>query len=148
LIAPLFRILLTLGALAWFPLIQPVLKAILESDSAIHGARNIAILVVSVLSTTSLLSSAVFLILWYLLLWSMLRWDTRRRVDRLLSRWKTADQPDSSLNLTMRTLEWIDELLEPVRQQRETAEQLAQRVEALRGELGEEAKSARPPRAN
>jgi hypothetical protein len=94
------------------------------------------------LSTTSLLSSAVFLILWYLLLWSMLRWDTRRRVDRLLSRWKTAEQPDSSLNLTMRTLEWIDELLEPVRQQRETAEQLAQRVEALRGELGEEAKSA------
>jgi hypothetical protein len=138
-IAPLFRVLLTIGALLWFPLVQPVLKAILESDSAIHGARNIAILIVSVLSTTSLLSSAVFLILWYLLLWSLLRWDTRRRVDRLLSRWKTADQPDSSLNLTTCMLEWIDDLLEPIRAQRATAQALAQRVETLQLELGEKA---------
>jgi len=139
LIAPLFRVLLTVGALLWFPLIQPVLKAILESDSAIHGVRNIAILIVSVLSTTSLLSSAVFLILWYLLLWSLLRWDTRRRVDRMLSRWKTADHPDSSLNLTTCMLEWMDDLLEPIRGQREVAERLAQRVEKVRAELGEKA---------
>jgi hypothetical protein len=130
------------GALLWFPLIQPVLKAVLESDSAIHGARNVGILVVSLLSTASLLSCAVFLILWYLLLWSLLRWDTRRRVDRLLARWKTADHPDSSLNLTTRVLEWIDDLLEPIRAQRVIAERLGQRVETLRGELGEEAKSA------
>jgi len=142
LIAPLFRMLLTVGALVWFPVLQPVLKAVLESDSAIHGARNVAILVVSVLSTSSLLSSAVFLILWYLLLWSLLRWDTRRRVDRLLSRWKTAYQPDLSLNLTTRVLEWIDDLAEPIRVQREITERLGQRVETLRGELGDGAKSA------
>jgi hypothetical protein len=142
LIAPLFRVLLTVGALVWFPLIQPVLKAVLESDSAIHGARNVGILIVSLLSTASLLSCAVFLILWYLLLWSLLRWDTRRRVDRLLARWKSADQPDSSLNLTTRVLEWIDDLLEPIRAQRLITERLGERVEALRGELGVEGRSA------
>lgn len=138
-IAPLFRVLLTVGALLWFPFIQPVLKAILESDLTISGVRDIAFLVVSVLSTASLLSNAVFLILWYLFLWAMLRWDTRRRVDRMLSRWKTADQPDSSLNLTTCTLQWIDDLLEPIGTQREVAEKLAQRVETLGAELGEKA---------
>jgi len=84
------------------------------------------------------LQNAVFLIIWYLLIWSLLRWSTRRRVDRLLSKWKKADDADDSLNLTTRALGWIDGLLEPIHRKRNAMEGLAKRVEMMRAELGEE----------
>ncbi len=114
-IAPLVRGLLTIGALLWFPFIQPVLHTILTAHSAIGTVRDIGILVVEVISAQSLLQNAIFLIIWYLLIWSLLRWGTRRRVDRLLMRWRSAEYADDSLNLTTRTLAWIDGLLEPIR---------------------------------
>jgi biopolymer transport protein ExbB/TolQ len=95
-----------------------------------------------VFSAASLLQNAVFLIIWYLLIWSLLRWSTRRRVDRLLSRWKKADNADDSLNLTTRALAWIDGLLSPIHHKREAMERLAERVEAMRAEFGEDVREA------
>jgi hypothetical protein len=141
-IAPLIRGLLTIGALLWFPFIQPVLHTILTAHSTIGTVRDVGILVVEVISAESLLKNAIFLIIWYLLIWSLLRWGTRRRVDRLLARWRSAEHADNSMNLTTRTLAWIDELLEPIMAARQTTEDLARRVEELRGKLGEQTKSA------
>jgi hypothetical protein len=141
-IAPLIRGLLTIGALLWFPFVQPVLQMILTSHSAFSTVRDAGILVVQVISAESLLKNAVFLIIWYLLIWSLLRWGTRRRVDKLLTRWRSAEYADDSLNLTTCTLAWIDELLEPIRTARQTTDDLAQRVEELRGELVKQAKNA------
>jgi hypothetical protein len=141
-IAPLFRFLLTIGALLWFPFIQPVLQILLNSKTVIGTARDVGILAVQVFSAASLLQNAVFLIIWYLLIWSLLRWSTRRRVDRLLSRWKRADNADDSLNLTTRALAWIDGLLSPIHHKREAMERLAERVEAMRAEFGEDVREA------
>jgi hypothetical protein len=141
-IAPLIRGLLTIGALLWFPFIQPVLHTIFTSHSAIGTVRDVGILAVEVISAESLLRNAIFLIIWYLLIWSLLRWETRRRVDRLLMRWRSAEYADDSLNLTTRTLAWIDELLEPIIAARQTTEDLAQRVEELRSAVGEQSKNA------
>jgi hypothetical protein len=137
-IAPVFRFLLTVGALLWFPFIQPVLQIILNSKSVIGTARDVGVLAVQVFSAASLLQNAVFLIIWYLLIWSLLRWSTRRRVDRLLSKWKKADDADDSLNLTTRTLAWIEGLLEPIHRKRNAMEGLAKKVETMQAELGEE----------
>jgi hypothetical protein len=141
-IAPLVRGLLTIGALLWFPFIQPVLHTIHNSHSAIGTVRDIGILAVEVISAESLLHNAIFLIIWYLLIWSLLRWGTRSRVDRLLIRWRSAAYADDSLNLTTRTLAWIDELLEPIRTARQTTDDLARRVEELRSELAAQKSAA------
>jgi hypothetical protein len=118
------------------------LHTILTSHSAIGTVRDVGILAVEVISAESLLRNAVFLTIWYLLIWSLLRWGTRRRVDRLLTRWRSAEDADDSLNLTTRTLAWIDELLEPIIAARQTTEDLAQRVEELRSAVGEQSKNA------
>ena len=141
-IAPLFRFLLTIGALLWFPFIQPVLQILLTGKSVIATARDVGILAVQVFSAASLLQNAVFLIIWYALIWSLLRWSTRRRVDRLLSRWKSAENADDSLNLTTRTLAWIEGLMEPIHRKRNAMEGLAKRVETMETELGEEVRDA------
>jgi hypothetical protein len=141
-IAPLVRLLLTVGALIWFPFVQPVLHAFLASNSALGTARDLGILAVEVFSAQSLLLNGVFLLLWYLLIGSLLKWSTRRRVDRLLSRWKSAEYADPSLNLSTTALQWMDDLLKPIRNSRETMERLSQRVAELEAELREDAKSA------
>jgi hypothetical protein len=104
--------------------------------------RDLGVLAVEVISADVLLKSAVFLLVWYLLIWSLLRWSTRARVDRLLARWKRADSPDDQLNLTTQSLAWLEALLDPIRRSRITAEDLANRVQALTTELAEESRSA------
>ena len=126
----------------WFPFIQPVLQILLNSKSVIGTARDVGILAVHVFSAASLLQNAVFLIIWYLLIWSLLRWRTRRRVDRLLSKWEKADDADDSLNLTTRALGWIDALLEPIHRKRNAMEGLAKRVETMKMEISEESRNA------
>jgi hypothetical protein len=141
-IAPFFRAVLTIGALLWFPLVQPVLHAVLASGSALGTLRDVGILAVEVFSAASLLKNAVFLILWYLLIWSLLRWRVKSRVQKLLMRWRSAEHADDSLNLTTRVLAWIDELLEPITTARETAQDLAARVEQLRAEFSAQKSAA------
>jgi GTPase Era involved in 16S rRNA processing len=134
-IAPLLRFTLTIGALLWFPFIQPILAEMLKSGSWTQKLPDAALLAVTIFSTPMLLQNAAFLLLWYLFLWGWLLWDTRRRVDRLLSRWMSAEQPDPSLNLTTQTLDWLEDLLEPIRAAHERLASLVTRIEVLKRQI-------------
>jgi hypothetical protein len=98
-IAPLIRWLLTIGAVLWFPLIQPVLEVILR-DGYIQSTKAAIVLAVQLLSSAYLLKSAGFLAIWFLFLWLVLRWDTYRKVAWLLTRWRTFDESsrDTGMN--------------------------------------------------
>ncbi|HEY7117955.1 MAG TPA: GTPase domain-containing protein [Tepidisphaeraceae bacterium] len=130
----LVRGILTIGALIWFPIVQPILQAALE-DTLGHSFRTIALAVVRALSVTALLQTLAFLALYYFLIWVIVRWDTSRRVDRQLQRWKTADSLDPTLSLPGQALEWLQGLQDPVREARERVEGLVKRAEELEGEL-------------
>ena len=135
------RWLLTIGAVLWFPFIQPVLHAALEAPDAIHDwpVRKVAALLVGVLGVNYLLTSAGFLALYFVALWVALRWNTQRKVARLVGSWRATTLPDPSLNLATQTLEWLDGLLAPLRQSRDRMESLAKRAEAARESLGKAA---------
>jgi GTPase Era involved in 16S rRNA processing len=130
---------LTVGALLWFAIVQPILHAALQPEPA-ATARAIALEIVNAISVTFLLKTLTFMILWFVIIWLIVRWDTARRVDRQLQRWKTSDTQDPGLSLPGQTLEWLGELVEPIRAARERLEGLVRRAEELEGEL--EAKAA------
>ena len=129
-----FRTLLTVGALLWFPIVQPILEASLQTGFT-RTTRELLLLIVQVMGTTYLLKNAVFLLIWYLVLWTLIRWNTQRRVNRLLARWRAADSRDPSVNLATATIEWIDGLVEPVRSARMRADAIVQRTEELRASV-------------
>jgi GTPase Era involved in 16S rRNA processing len=129
------RWLLTVGAVLWFPFIQPILHGILAAPGMLSSARALAMLTVEVLGVNYLLSSCGFLILYFVALWLALRWNTQRRVVRLLNSWQATTPSDPSLSLATQTLEWIEHLLAPLRQARERMESLASRAEAMRDTL-------------
>jgi hypothetical protein len=131
---PLVRWTLTVGAVLWFPIVQPVLEVILR-DTFVQSTRGALILAVQLLSATYLLKSAAFLSIWFLVLWLVLRWDTYRKVTRLLTRWGALDGRDATLNASSAALAWVDELLDPIRSAREREESLAKRAQAMRAEL-------------
>ena len=134
-VAPLFRWLLTVGALLWFPFVQPVLQGILAlpdlGRDMWSDGRKVAALVVGLLSGAALLRNATFLIIWFTLIWLWLRWGTQRRVGRLLSRWKSPDARDEALNLSAQAMRWMAGLLAPIRMVRERTEDVARRAKAL-----------------
>ncbi|HZL34568.1 MAG TPA: GTPase [Tepidisphaeraceae bacterium] len=132
-----FRWLLTIGALLWFPFIQPVLSVLLVSpDAGIwRHWRNAAGLLVSVLGVDYLLKSAGFLIIYYAALWLALRWNTQRQVGRLLGRWRATDFPDATVNLAAQTLLWIEDLTAPVAAVCERMTALAERAEAVKEKI-------------
>jgi hypothetical protein len=132
-VGTLVRWTLTVGALLWFPIVQPIVQAALEDT--LHSIKTIALAVVRALSVTALLQTLTFLALYYFIIWLVVRWDTGRRVDRQLHRWKTSDSTDPGLSLPGQTLEWLTNLLEPIRAARERVEGLVKRAEELRGEL-------------
>lgn len=136
--APL-RWLLTVGAVLWFPFIQPILHGVLAAPGMMHSLRAFAMLTVEVLGVNYLLSSCGFLILYFVALWLALRWNTQRRVVRLLNSWQAAAMSDPSLSLAAQTLEWIQHLLSPLRQARERMESLASRAEAMRDSISKAA---------
>jgi hypothetical protein len=129
-----FRTLLTVGALLWFPIVQPMLQALLQGGVT-RTTRELLLLAVQLLGTTYLLKNAVFLLIWFTVLWLLIRWNTQRRVNRLLTRWRGADTGDPSVNLAAATLEWIDGLIDPVRTARQRADALVERTEALRASI-------------
>jgi GTPase Era involved in 16S rRNA processing len=128
--APL-RWLLTIGALLWFPIVQPILQVMLTTKFE-QSSREIAGLIVSILSGTALLKNVSFLAMWFLVIWLALRWNTQRCVAKLLSKWKSANYPDRSLNLTRETLEWMAGLVDPIRRSRERVESLVQRAKSFK----------------
>jgi hypothetical protein len=135
-IAPLFRWLLTIGALLWFPLVQPILSGFLNSSEPTINwypdPRRLVGLLVSVLSGEMLLKNATFLILWFTVIWLALRWRTQRKLGRLLTRWRSAEHPDPSLNLSTQALQWMRDLLAPIDRSTERVRSLAQRADAMR----------------
>ena len=131
------RWLLTVGAVLWFPFLQPILQAILaDPNSRSWHIREAAHLLVQVLGVDYLLKSVGFLILYFIALWLALRWNTQRKVAKLMRSWKSAAFPDPLLNLPAQTLQWIDALVAPVREARDRMESLAQRAAAFHEELG------------
>lgn len=130
----IIRWLLTIGALLWFPIVQPILEAILQPAPA-ATMRAIALQVVRALSVTFLLKTLTFLILWFVIIWLIVRWDTSRRVDRQLQRWKITDSLDPGLSMPGQTIEWLSRQTQPVTTARERVEDLVKRADELKDQL-------------
>ena len=128
------RWLLTVGALLWFPFVQPMLEAFL-SGSAGKTTRELLYLGVQMLGVTYLLKNVTFLIIWFVVLWLVLRWGTHRRASRMLQRWGTGARLDDPLSLTGQVIQWVDELLEPIRRHRERVEAVVKRADEVRASL-------------
>jgi hypothetical protein len=134
------RWLLTIGAVLWFPFIQPVLHAALAAPDLMQWHwRKVAELTVEVLGVNYLLTSGGFLILYFVTLWLALRWNTQRKVARLLSRQEAAGPTDPSLNLATQTLQWLDGLIAPLRHAHERMVSLASRADEMRKSFGKAA---------
>jgi hypothetical protein len=138
----LLRGLLTIGALLWFPFIQPLAETWLANRVAASQPamqqQGLPLLFVRLLSLNNLIGTLTSLLIYFAVLWLILRWDTRRRVDRQFARWKRLEGLDPSLSLTAKTLEWLAGLVKPIREAREKMEGLAGRVEELRSSSGAE----------
>src|SRR6185436_13985316 len=132
-IAPLFRVLLTVGAVLWFPIVQPLLEIALQQHIT-SFTRELALKVVQLLGTTFLLKNLVFLLLWFAVLWAIVRAGTHARVARLIARWQKDPNLDPSLSFTAQTLEWIDQLLDPIQRHQDQIDGLISRIEKLRAQ--------------
>ncbi len=132
LFAPL-RWLATIGAVLWFLVVQPLLSIMLQQNTWQITRQTLRVLV-DALSVTHLLECATFLVMWFLILWVLLRWGTQRRLGRLISRWKT-EQAEQDLSLTGQTMQWIEQMLAPIRRRRERVEMLVQRSDEMRQSL-------------
>jgi hypothetical protein len=133
-IMPIVRWTLTIGAILWFPIVQPLAELFLR-DTMVQTVRGGLLLAVQLLGATYLLKSAAFLGIWFLALWLILRWDTQRKVTRLLTRWRSADGDDATTNLAAAVIAWADELLDPIHTAREREESLARRADEVRKQL-------------
>jgi hypothetical protein len=122
------RWLLTIGAILWFPFVQPILSMALAQNLSITKLATAALLI-QVLGVDYLLKSAVFLFIWFLVLWLALRWNTQRKVARLVKKWAATDLAEPAVNLTTQSMQWMDGLLAPIQQAEQRALSLAQRVE-------------------
>jgi len=128
------RWLLTIGALLWFPIVQPMLEAILPQRETITFAETLGMLV-AVLGVNYLLKSVTFLAIWFVVLWLALRWNTQRKVARMLSGWREADDLDPDLNLATQALAWTESLADPIRAAHRKMAALADRTLELRKQL-------------
>jgi hypothetical protein len=130
-IGALVRIILTIGALLWFPIVQPVAEAMLAG----HAFRDLTLLAVQLFGVTYLLKSVAFLLIYFVLLWMILRWHTQRQIDRFLSRWKDGRKVDATLSLAGQALEWLNELLSPIRSAVERLQSVVRRADQLKKSL-------------
>lgn len=127
----LFRVLLTVGAIVWFPFAQPVTEAYLKEG----GIRDFALVAVRMLGGLYLLREIAFLAVYFVCLWIVLAWDTRRRIDRSLGRWKAGRNLDPERDLTGTIIEWLQTLLAPIREARERLERLVQKDADLQEQM-------------
>lgn len=127
----LLRVLLTVGALLWFPIVQPVLEAYLAPGAAV----NLGLLLVQVFGVTYLLKNVGFLAAYFVALWLMIRWRSHQAADRWIDRWRRADPLNPEQSLSGQVLEWAQRLLDPIRRAREQTHDLITRVEAIRRKL-------------
>jgi hypothetical protein len=132
-IMPFFRVMLTVGAILWFPIVQPILEILLQG-SALSFSPELALRIVQLLGVTFLLENLTFLLLWFAVLWAIVRAAAYRSASRLITRWQRDPKLDPALSFTGQTLEWIDGLLDPIQRQQEQIDSLIARVEKLREE--------------
>jgi hypothetical protein len=128
----LLRFLLTIGAAVWFVAAQPFLELYLLADRRLE---RIALILVQIFSVTYLLRSLLFLGGYYLFLWLALRWRTQQRVESGLRR-RSRREGDLVGELNSAVLEWVDELLSPIRRAREQLESLIAQAGRFRGQSG------------
>lgn len=126
-----FRLLLTAGALAWFPIIQPLLEIVLPMDG-LAMTRELAWQIVRMLGATYLLQSVAFLAIYFVALWMWVRYDTWRSASRLLTRLQSATAADARTSPLQQLIDWTDHLLAPLESQRDELKRLLARVESLR----------------
>lgn len=129
------RWLLTIGALIWFPIVQPLLEAVLTKGVEKTSWDQMLGMVVAVLGVNYLTKSIGFLAIWFVILWLGLRWNTQRRVARLMSRWRLANDLDPDLNLSTQALQWAEGLTAPIEAAHERMAGLADRAAGLRKQL-------------
>jgi hypothetical protein len=129
-LAAIVRWTLTIGALLWFPFVQPVLEIAMQPGFS-RTTQELLALVVKVLGATYLLTTVSFLLVWFIVLWLALRWSTARAVARQLTSWARGGA-DGTLDLTRQAAMWVDELGEPVQGELERVERLAREVDAAR----------------
>jgi hypothetical protein len=126
----IFRWGLTLGAVAWFPVVQPVAEAVLKGLNT-WDPTAVGLLVVQMLGVTMLLKNAAFLVLWFGVLWAWLRWNTQRRVDKQIARWKSGAKADPGLSLHAVAMDWMNDLLEPIRERKRRIDSLLEKTARL-----------------
>lgn len=124
------RLILTVGAALWFPIVQPILEAALQ-----HTATSVALLFVQVLGVNYLLKNVGFLLVYFLVLWLALKWRARYQVDRWFDRWKHGDPLNPEQSLTGQVLEWSRGLTDPITQARGQLETLIEQATVLRTKL-------------
>lgn len=129
LVGALPRLLLTIGAVVWFPFAQPLLEAWLSPG------REMLLLAVQLLGVTYLLKNVGFLAIWFTVLWLALKWNTQRKLDRWLATWKQADALEPQLSLAGQVMEWSGQLLEPLRSARRQLADLLEKARSLEMEL-------------
>jgi hypothetical protein len=127
----IFAPLLTIGAILWFPIVQPILEIALQQH-IMSFSRELALKIVQLLGTTFLLKNLTFLLLWFAVLWAIIRARTHRRVSRLIARWQSDPKLDPSLSFNGQTLEWIDQLLDPIEQHQQQIDGVISRIDELR----------------
>jgi len=128
----LLRNLLSVGALVWFVLLQPLLLLFLQPRTA---NESWALRLVQAFSASQVIVALVFVVIYLSLLWYLLRWDTQRRLNRQFTQWRRLDanpSADASPNLTACAMNWLNDLTAPIRSELARYEAVAQRVDLLR----------------
>ncbi|HEV8378885.1 MAG TPA: hypothetical protein VGP99_08540, partial [Tepidisphaeraceae bacterium] len=100
-----------------------------------HALRDLTLLAVRLFGVTYLLKTVAFLVIYYTLLWLILRWDTQRRIDNFLWHWQESRNIDPTLSLTGQAVEWLNDLLTPVRSATERLQSVVQRAGELKKSL-------------
>ncbi|HRK31908.1 MAG TPA: GTPase domain-containing protein [Tepidisphaeraceae bacterium] len=133
LFAPIVRVLLTIGAIIWFPIAQPIAAAALHAGALDWAALGKQI--VSVLSAGHLLQASSFLLIWFAVLWAALRWLAHARAERLIRDWTARDHDAvSQLSFAAQLIDWADDLLAPLEQSSRRLTELADRITAARAQ--------------
>ncbi len=119
---------LTVGAVVWFALLQPMLMVILHQQTPV----SLLSALVAMISLDYLLHILTALLIYLSLLWVLLRWDTRRRVERSFNRWsQSSDRNAEIIGPVNRTLRWLDQLIAPIVLVQEKAEGLATEIQSI-----------------
>jgi hypothetical protein len=129
------RWLLTVGAILWFPILQPILFVMLQQNVWTFS-RELLLTIVTVLSVQHLLTCTTFLLLWFLILWVLLRWRTQRQITAIIQTAKSSDTEDE-WTLGRQTIQWANEMVEPIRRRRERIDGVLRQAEELRKRLNE-----------